>query len=83
MFQGPSISASDFDCYEPRKLKSNVYNRERMEVKQKLTALGRECAGQLLGSDGSPLFLEASVEHPALWMLLKLRLACRLDSMTC
>jgi hypothetical protein len=67
MFQGPSISASDFDCYEPRKWKSNVYNRERMEVKQKLTALGRECAGQLLGSDGSPLFLEASVEHPALW----------------
>jgi hypothetical protein len=63
----PGLTGSDFDCYEPRKWKSNVYNRERMEVRQKLLALGRQCSGQLLGSDGAPLFIEASVEHPALW----------------
>jgi len=65
MFSG--LTGADFDCYEPRKWKSNVYNRERLEVKQKLLALGRAVGGGVLGGDGSPLFIEASVEHPALW----------------
>jgi hypothetical protein len=64
---GGSLSLADFDCYEPRKWKSNVYNRERLEVKQKLLALARHVGGSVLGADGSPLFIEASVEHPALW----------------
>jgi hypothetical protein len=64
MFSG--LTAGDFDCYEPRKWKSNVYNRERLEVKQKLVALSRALSG-VVGSDGSPLFIESSVEHPALW----------------
>jgi hypothetical protein len=65
MFSG--LTGADFDCYEPRKWKSNVYNRERLEVKQKLVALGRAASSGLLGSDGSPLHIETSVEHPALW----------------
>lgn len=64
---GGSLSLADFDCYEPRKWKSNVYNRERLEVKQKLVALARSVGGSVQGADGSPLFIEASVEHPALW----------------
>jgi hypothetical protein len=65
MFHG--LVDADFDCYEPRKWKSNVYNRERLEVKQKLLALGRAAGGAVQGSDGALLFIEASVEHPALW----------------
>jgi hypothetical protein len=61
------FTAADFDCYEPRKWRSNVYNRERLEVKQKLLLLAREIAGPLQASDGSLLHIEASVEHPALW----------------
>jgi hypothetical protein len=63
----PGLTSADFDAYAPKKWKSNVFNRERLEVKQKLTALGRELEGSLLGPDGSPLTCEASVEHPALW----------------
>lgn len=63
----PGLAAADFDCYEPRKWRSNVYNRERLEVKQKLMALARAAGGALLFHDGSPLLVEASVEHPALW----------------
>ena len=63
----PGLTGSDFECYEPRKWKSNVYNRERMEVRQKLLVLARQSASGLAGSDGAPLFIEASVEHPALW----------------
>ena len=63
----PGLTSGDFDSYEPRKWKSNVYNRERMEVRQKLLTLARDCAGGLLGSDGAPLHIEASVEHPAIW----------------
>src|SRR5262249_36691731 len=38
-----------------------------LEVKQKLVALGKTLAVGLAAADGSPLALEASVEHPALW----------------
>jgi hypothetical protein len=63
----PGFTAADFDAYQPKKWKSNVFNRERLEVKQKLVALGRELQGAMLAPDGSPLAVEPSVEHPALW----------------
>jgi hypothetical protein len=65
MFAG--FTAADFDAYAQKKWKSNVFNRERLEVKQKLVALGRELQGAMLAPDGSPLAVEPSVEHPALW----------------
>src|SRR5687767_4522289 len=63
----PGFSVADFDAYAPNKWKSNVFNRERLEVKQKLLALGKELAGAVVAADGSPLTVETSVEHPALW----------------
>jgi hypothetical protein len=63
----PGFTAADFDAYQPKKWKSNVFNRERLDVKQKLVALGRELQGAMLAPDGSPLAVEASVEHPTLW----------------
>src|SRR4029453_7553157 len=65
MFAG--LLDKDFDAYLPNKWKSNVFNRERLEVKQKLLELGREVAGAMVAADDSPLLLEASAEHPALW----------------
>jgi hypothetical protein len=65
MFAG--FTDSDFEAYAPKKWKSNVFNRERLEVKQKLLALGKELLPSLVAADGSPLTCEASVEHPALW----------------
>ena len=65
MFAG--FTDSDFEAYAPKKWKSNVFNRERLEVKQKLLALGKELTPALVATDGSALLCEASVEHPALW----------------
>jgi hypothetical protein len=65
MFTG--FAERDFEAYAPRKWKSNAFTRERLEVKQKLLALGRELGGALRSSDGSPLDCEASAENPALW----------------
>lgn len=61
------FSDADFDAYLPKKVLSHVYNRERLETKQKLLALGSMVGGQMLGSDRAPLAREASAEHPALW----------------
>jgi transcription antitermination factor NusG len=63
----PGFTDRDFDAYAPQKWRSNVFNRERLEVKQKLLLLGKELAGAMVASDGSPLACEASVEHPTLW----------------
>lgn len=63
----PGFTTADFDAYQQKKWKSNAFNRERLEAKQKLVALGRDLQGALLAPDGSPLAVEASVEHPALW----------------
>jgi transcription antitermination factor NusG len=57
----------DFDAYLQPKWQSNVFNRERLEVKQKLQGLGRALAGDLQAADGSLLECEVSAEHPALW----------------
>jgi hypothetical protein len=61
------FTSADFDAYAPKKWKSNVFTRERLEVKQKLLALGRELSPSMLAVDGSPLTAEASAEYPALW----------------
>jgi hypothetical protein len=61
-----ALSSGDFEAYAPSKWKSNVFNRERLEVKQRLLSIGRLLQGDLLGADGAMLALEASVEHPAL-----------------
>jgi hypothetical protein len=63
----PGFTDRDFDAYAPQKWKSNVFNRERLDVKQKLLLLGKDLAGSLVSADGAPLLCEASVEHPALW----------------
>src|SRR6478672_442002 len=63
----PGFTSADFDAYAQKKWKSNVFTRERLEVKQKLLALGKELQGALVAIDGSPLACEASVEYPALW----------------
>lgn len=63
----PGFASADFEAYAQKKWKSNVFTRERLEVKQKLLVLGRELQGALTAADGSPLACEASVEYPALW----------------
>ncbi len=63
----PGFGDDDFEAYAEKKWRSNVFNRERLEVKQKLLALAREVAGVAQAQDGSPLVVEASVEHPAQW----------------
>jgi len=65
MFAG--LIVADFEAYAPKKWKSNVFNRERLEVKQRLLVLGKALQPGLLSADGSPLALDASGEHPALW----------------
>jgi hypothetical protein len=57
---------SDFDAYQQRKWSSNLFNRERLEVKQKLLALAPALTSALSAA-GVQLSAEASVEHPALW----------------
>lgn len=61
------LTERDFDAYARSKWKSNAFNRERLEVKEKLLKLGKSVAGIMVGQDGSPLDCEATVEHPALW----------------
>jgi hypothetical protein len=63
----PGFTDDDFEAYAPPKWSSNVYTRQRQEVKQKLLGLGRDLTGSLVAQDGSPLACEASVEYPALW----------------
>ena len=64
MFAG--LTERDFDAYQPQKWRSNTFNLERIAVREKLSLLGR-AAGALIGSDGQPLMVELSAEHPALW----------------
>ncbi len=57
---------SDFDAFAPAKWRSNVFNRERLEVKQRLLPLASSFAHRLVGPDGAPLDAAASLEHPAM-----------------
>ena len=45
----PGFTSADFDAYAQKKWKSNVFTRERLEVKQKLLALGKELQGASVG----------------------------------
>ncbi|PID39381.1 MAG: hypothetical protein CSA65_02780 [Proteobacteria bacterium] len=65
--QFTGFTDADFDAYQRRKWASNVFNLERLQVKQKLELLGRQLAPRLTSADGSPLTYEVSAEHPALW----------------
>lgn len=58
--------AADFDAYTAEKWSSNMWNRQRLEVKQRAMVLGKEVA-EALGSVGAALSLGASDEHPSLW----------------
>lgn len=64
-FEG--LTASDFDAYLEHKWASNVFNLERLQVKQKLAALGRQISPSLLSADGSLLECDVSPEHPTRW----------------
>jgi hypothetical protein len=44
-FEG--FTPSDFDAFQEKKWSSNAFNRERLEVKLKLTSLGKELAAAL------------------------------------
>jgi hypothetical protein len=61
------FSAKDFDAYLENKWQSHVFNRERLEVKEKLLALGRSLSPRMVTEGGALLTYEVSVEHPALW----------------
>ena len=65
MFTG--FQDADFEAYAPAKWRSNVWNRERLGVKEKLLALARGIAPRALAADGSPLLQETSSEHPTQW----------------
>jgi transcription antitermination factor NusG len=62
-----AFTEKDFDAYLDHKWQSNAFNRERLEVKEKLLALGRIIGPAMRAVDGSPLECEVSAEHPALW----------------
>jgi transcription antitermination factor NusG len=57
----------DFDAYLPAKWQSHMYNLERLRVKEKLGALGRQLSPLVPGPDRPPLAIEVSAESPALW----------------
>lgn len=65
MFGG--FTESDFDAYAEHKWRSNAFSLERLAVKEKLVALGRELTSTATGANGSALHSEPSTEHPALW----------------
>lgn len=58
--------AADFDAYTVEKWSSNMWNRQRLEVKQRAMVLGKEVA-ETLAAAGAALSLGASDEHPSLW----------------
>jgi len=61
------FTGSDFEAYAEHKWRSNAFSLERLAVKEKLVALGRELAAVAVAADGSELHREPSTEHPALW----------------
>jgi uncharacterized protein YktB (UPF0637 family) len=61
------FTSKDFEAYQPNKWESNAFNLERLQVKEKLAALGRQLIPGLAMADGAPLELELSAEHPAVW----------------
>ncbi len=69
-FEG--FSASDFDAFEEKKWGSHAFNRERLEVKLKLTALGNELIQGL--PEGMPgLEMGLTEERPSIFNQHKVR----------
>jgi len=63
-FEG--FSAPDFDAFEEKKWGSHAFNRERLEVKLKLTALGNELKGEF--REGLPeLQMGLTEERPSIF----------------
>jgi len=63
-FEG--FSGSDFDAFEEKKWGSNAFNRERLEVKLKLSALGNELKGEF--QEGLPeLQMGLTEERPSIF----------------
>lgn len=62
-----SFAEADFDAYQAIKWASNVYNLERLQVKQKLESLGKTISPRLVVENSPPLSWEVSIEHPAIW----------------
>ena len=60
------LTDADFDAYLPAKWRSNVYNRERLDAKQRLVPLAEALRPALTGSDGGELEASWSIEHPHL-----------------
>ncbi len=61
----PGFHDSDFDAYAPNKWASNVFNLERLRVKEKLESLAQALCETI--EFDPPLSWEVSSEHPALW----------------
>jgi hypothetical protein len=69
-FEG--FSASDFDAFEEKKWGSHAFNRERLEVKLKLTSLGNQLVQRL--PDGLPgLEMGLTEERPSIFNQHKVR----------
>ena len=62
MFTG--FTETDFDAYAPQKWSSHAYNRQRLEIKEKLLALAKDLQ---FNNPDNLLACEASAEHPTLW----------------
>lgn len=60
------FAREDFETYTPDKWSSNLHNLARMQVKQKLEALGAAVAPKLEALDLS-LACETSSERPSIW----------------
>lgn len=59
------FTSADFAAFEQKKWQSHAFNLERLQVKQKLEALGKRIG--LLGADGTLLEQHVSAESPVLW----------------
>jgi len=64
--QNGFFSEKDFDAYFENKWKSNMFNRERLEVKQKLLSFV-PVINEILDSQGISLEHQVTDEHPSLW----------------
>ncbi len=60
------FTATDFDAFEQRKWSSNAFNLERLEVKLKLTSLGKALAGPLF-EELEDQEMELTEERPSIF----------------
>ncbi|MBN2724304.1 MAG: hypothetical protein JXR95_09560 [Deltaproteobacteria bacterium] len=60
------FESSDFEVFSRAKWSDMVYNRDRLKVKEKLVALGKQIS-DMLNSELDDFVSEVGTEHPALW----------------